>query len=90
MIILSSLIKTIFMTLLSLVGGVGAISIVNAILQSFIDATEARHRITKIFSSIAMAMCAAAFIVIMVQILLPIVNPAKYIAELVSPAFYGF
>lgn len=90
MIILSKLIKTIFMTMLTLVGGVGAICILNAILQSFIDATEARRRITSIFSSIIMAMCAAAFIVILIQILLPVVNPAHYIDKLTSPAFYGF
>lgn len=90
MVILVSLIKTIFKTLLTLVGCVGAIAILNAILQSFIDAAEARRRITRIFTSVALAMCVAAFIVIIVQILVPIVQPAKMIAELTTPAFYGF
>lgn len=90
MALIAQLIKTIFMTMLSLVGGVGAIAMLNAILQSFIDAVEARRRITSIFSSIIMAMCVAAFIVVIIQILLPVVNPAKYIDQLVSPAFYGF
>ena len=90
MAILAPIIKTIFMTLLSLVGGVGAIAALNAILQSFIDASEARRRVTHILSSIVLAMCIAAIIVVIVQILLPVVNPVAYIDKLTSPAFYGF
>lgn len=90
MVIVGGIIKTVFTTLLTLTGGVGAIAALNAILQSFIDATEARRRITHIFSSIILAMCVAAIIVVIVQILLPVVNPAAYIDKLTSPAFYGF